>query len=190
MQVPRLTFVGRRGDSCLVRQTRHRRMLCEQACAIVGDAPATDDDLAAVFVELGVPTKYLDSQVRYYWSEGYGRRERIGLRQAARPRAIASTVMSPAGHVCTYCGDPAEAIDHVWPRARGGDDHPNNLVRACQPCNNRKAARSLLGVTCPGCGQERDPGDVDTSTGTAYYHCRCGRSWSRRWDLQRVALVA
>lgn len=42
--------------------------------------------------------------------------------------------------VCLYCGDPAEHADHFYPLARGGLHCIENLVPACQPCNNSKCA--------------------------------------------------
>jgi 5-methylcytosine-specific restriction endonuclease McrA len=46
---------------------------------------------------------------------------------------------------CVYCGKsyPAEqlTLDHVQPRARGGDSSPGNLVTACAACNTLKASR-------------------------------------------------
>jgi hypothetical protein len=39
---------------------------------------------------------------------------------------------------CAYCGGEADTIDHVYPRAMGGTDHPSNLVPACGSCNSRK----------------------------------------------------
>jgi 5-methylcytosine-specific restriction endonuclease McrA len=45
-------------------------------------------------------------------------------------------------HACQYCGKRGElTIDHVHPRSRGGDDTWENLVAACQGCNNRKGDR-------------------------------------------------
>lgn len=48
---------------------------------------------------------------------------------------------------CAYCGErfPAEAlsVDHVQPRARGGDNSGGNLVSACGACNTRKGHRRL-----------------------------------------------
>ena len=105
-------------------------------------------------------------------------------------------VMPPAGemvgrgHPCHYCGQPADGIDHVWPRSRGGDDHQNNRVRACTSCNSTKGNKSLFGARCPGCGETRHPSDVDTAEQTAFYACRCGTSWSASVELQRVRLAA
>jgi hypothetical protein len=45
---------------------------------------------------------------------------------------------------CRYCGASAPnaslTVDHVTPVALGGTDSPNNLVTACQPCNNGKSS--------------------------------------------------
>lgn len=108
-------------------------------------------------------------------------------RMSIRPSRPYSPVLDRVSHhgkTCRYCGDPAEAIDHVWPKARGGDDHPNNLVPACTACNSWKHADSWLTDRCSSCEAWRDPSDVVAATGDAYYACRCGASWHRKWDLQ------
>lgn len=47
---------------------------------------------------------------------------------------------------CQYCGEkknPAElTLDHIFPRSRGGDNSPVNIVAACLACNNRKGNRT------------------------------------------------
>lgn len=45
---------------------------------------------------------------------------------------------------CGYCGrsDIALTMDHVFPKARGGDDSWENLITACTVCNNRKGDRT------------------------------------------------
>ena len=96
--------------------------------------------------------------------------------------------MVGTGYRCHYCGQAATTIDHVWPKSRGGDDHPNNLVRACAACNSSKGTRSLFGQRCPDCREVRHPGDLDTATQVAYYACRCGRSWSATVALQEARL--
>ena len=45
------------------------------------------------------------------------------------------------GHVCQYCGRPAENVDHVMPRSRGGRHTWDNVVAACRRCNARKENR-------------------------------------------------
>jgi 5-methylcytosine-specific restriction endonuclease McrA len=47
------------------------------------------------------------------------------------------------GHRCQYCNEPAENIDHVIPRSRGGTHTWDNVVAACRPCNARKMDRLL-----------------------------------------------
>ena len=44
---------------------------------------------------------------------------------------------------CVYCGGPYEHVDHVVPRKHGGTDDVENLVPACQPCNQSKNSKPL-----------------------------------------------
>jgi 5-methylcytosine-specific restriction endonuclease McrA len=53
------------------------------------------------------------------------------------------SVFARDDHRCQYCGGPAESIDHVVPRSRGGDHTWENVVAACRPCNVRKRDRML-----------------------------------------------
>ena len=46
-------------------------------------------------------------------------------------------------HRCQYCGSPADNIDHVVPRSRGGEHVWENVVAACRACNTRKEDRLL-----------------------------------------------
>jgi 5-methylcytosine-specific restriction endonuclease McrA len=47
---------------------------------------------------------------------------------------------------CQYCGDQKTAadltLDHILPRAQGGESTPQNLVSACIKCNQRKGNRT------------------------------------------------
>jgi 5-methylcytosine-specific restriction endonuclease McrA len=47
---------------------------------------------------------------------------------------------------CQYCGEKRPAsdltLDHIFPRSRGGENSPFNIVTACQACNNRKGNRT------------------------------------------------
>lgn len=45
-------------------------------------------------------------------------------------------------HRCQYCGDPADSIDHVLPRSRGGTHVWENVAAACRRCNLRKRDRT------------------------------------------------
>jgi 5-methylcytosine-specific restriction endonuclease McrA len=42
---------------------------------------------------------------------------------------------------CQYCGRPAENLDHVIPRSRGGRHSWENVVASCRRCNSRKENR-------------------------------------------------
>jgi len=48
------------------------------------------------------------------------------------------------GHRCQYCGrtDQTLTIDHIIPKAHGGEDTWENLTSACVQCNNRKGDRT------------------------------------------------
>ncbi|WP_402464153.1 HNH endonuclease [Isoptericola aurantiacus] len=50
---------------------------------------------------------------------------------------------------CAYCGGPAQTVDHVVPRSRGGDSSWLNLVAACTVCNHRKADRTPVEAGMP-----------------------------------------
>jgi 5-methylcytosine-specific restriction endonuclease McrA len=52
-------------------------------------------------------------------------------------------VFARDNHRCQYCGGPAESIDHVIPRSRGGQHSWDNVVAACRSCNVRKRDRFL-----------------------------------------------
>jgi 5-methylcytosine-specific restriction endonuclease McrA len=44
--------------------------------------------------------------------------------------------------VCQYCGGPAENLDHVIPRSKGGLHEWENVVASCRRCNARKEDRT------------------------------------------------
>ena len=63
-------------------------------------------------------------------------------------------------YTCQYCGRHKKKLlelgikltrDHVLPRDRGGKDVWENVVTACESCNNKKANNTLaqLGITLP-----------------------------------------
>lgn len=58
-------------------------------------------------------------------------------------------ILARDGHSCQYCSAPAESIDHVLPRSRGGKHEWENVVACCRRCNLRKADRlpNEIGLT-------------------------------------------
>lgn len=53
-------------------------------------------------------------------------------------------VLRRDAYKCVYCGrgDIALTVDHVIPKARGGQDTWDNMVCACTKCNNKKGSRT------------------------------------------------
>jgi len=58
--------------------------------------------------------------------------------------AIRTLVLDRDDHTCQYCGVRGVTmhIDHIMPISRGGSNHPDNLVTACEACNSRKHAKT------------------------------------------------
>lgn len=46
------------------------------------------------------------------------------------------------GHRCGYCLGRGTTVDHIYPRSRGGSERWENLVTACERCNQSKADRT------------------------------------------------
>ena len=58
--------------------------------------------------------------------------------------ALTAMVFAEQGRVCHLCGMPgADSIDHIIPRASGGDDSPANLRPAHRSCNSARGAKPL-----------------------------------------------
>lgn len=60
------------------------------------------------------------------------------------PAALKRLVGARAKDRCEYCRSPARvsmqafSVEHIIPRARGGETTAENLALACQGCNNHK----------------------------------------------------
>jgi 5-methylcytosine-specific restriction endonuclease McrA len=70
-------------------------------------------------------------------------RLRYFVRVPFRTRAALTrrAIFARDGWVCQYCGLPAENVDHVIPKSRGGLHAWENVVAACRRCNSRKENR-------------------------------------------------
>jgi 5-methylcytosine-specific restriction enzyme A len=62
-------------------------------------------------------------------SRGYGSRWRRLRRMILNQQPL-----------CVRCGAPATDVDHIVPRAAGGDDSASNLQGLCKSCHSRKTA--------------------------------------------------
>lgn len=56
-------------------------------------------------------------------------------------RKLRKVVIVRDAGTCQNCGMPGTHVDHIVPRALGGDDSLNNLQLLCANCNLRKGAR-------------------------------------------------
>lgn len=69
------------------------------------------------------------------------------VRLSTRPLELKRRRAFPGsdGDPCVYCGKPAENIDHIVPRSKGGSTNLiYNLAPTCRSCNQRKSDKSIL----------------------------------------------
>lgn len=99
------------------------------------------------------------------------------------------SILERDGYRCSYCGATAAdgsrlEVDHFIPRSMGGADREDNLLTACDRCNNGKSAtlrqlpRHLVETLTPGIcwyGDKRYP-EVLVKRGGWYVPC-CHDHW-------------
>ena len=56
---------------------------------------------------------------------------------------IRKRIMERDSGRCVKCGGPGEAVDHIIPRAAGGEDTWQNLQTLCRPCHKAKTVAEL-----------------------------------------------
>jgi len=72
---------------------------------------------------------------------GSERRRARGIRGSGWDERVRNRrVLRRDGHTCQRCGAPAEQVDHVIPRHRGGPDTDANKQALCGPCHADKTA--------------------------------------------------
>ena len=91
---------------------------------------ATGDEMHSEHLSVPIPSVI---RLRYFVKVPFARRAALNRR----------AVFARDGSRCQYCTAPAESIDHVVPRSRGGEHTWENVVAACRPCNARKRDRLL-----------------------------------------------
>jgi 5-methylcytosine-specific restriction endonuclease McrA len=64
-------------------------------------------------------------------------------RWARTPPLTRRAVLRRDGGRCAYCSEPADTVDHVVPRSRGGRHEWSNVVAACKRDNLAKGDRLL-----------------------------------------------
>lgn len=80
-----------------------------------------------------------DTEEHRAYSREQARRRRLGRDELAIEYADV-LLLDP----CSYCGAPADTIDHIEPVIDGGTNEWCNLTAACASCNSSKHARPLL----------------------------------------------
>lgn len=89
---------------------------------------------------------YYDRVVRYRQTPRGKAVERASKEKRRRvpytPEAV-EWMASLVDPLCTYCGKPADTIDHIVPIAKGGTGDIDNLTPACRSCNSKKHTTSL-----------------------------------------------
>ena len=112
---------------CVVSARRAVVLVLAEKADVLHD---TDEDMRSERLALKVPSVI---RLRYFVKVPFRRRSALNRR----------AVFARDGGRCQYCGAPAESIDHVIPRAKGGTHTWENVVAACQPCNTAKRDRLL-----------------------------------------------
>jgi 5-methylcytosine-specific restriction endonuclease McrA len=62
------------------------------------------------------------------------------LPKRATKHRFRARIFDEWAYACAYCTRPADTLDHVLPRSRGGLTVAENLVPACGRCNGAKGS--------------------------------------------------
>ena len=112
---------------CVVPQRRAVVLVLDDKADVLEDTGA---ELHSERLTVAVPSVI---RLRHFVKVPYRRRAPLNRR----------SVFARDEHRCQYCNGPAESIDHVIPRSKGGEHVWENVVAACRPCNVRKRDRLL-----------------------------------------------
>ena len=55
-----------------------------------------------------------------------------------------SNIFKAWGYSCAYCGSPANTLDHIHPKSKGGSQLASNLVSCCKDCKLHKGSEDLV----------------------------------------------
>ncbi len=85
------------------------------------------------------------------------------------------------GFRCQYCHGPAETLDHVVPRSRGGAHTWENVVACCRGCNLRKGSRTPAEWGRPPLATPPKPSRF------GWVYARAGRRFDPTWEDYLIA---
>lgn len=112
---------------CIVSARRAVVLVLSEKAEVLHD---TGDTFHSEKLAVAVPSVI---RMRYFVRVPFRRRSTLNRR----------AVFARDGGRCQYCSAPAESIDHVVPRSRGGGHEWENVVAACRRCNGAKRDRFL-----------------------------------------------
>jgi len=67
----------------------------------------------------------------------------LELTPKSAKRRYRQAIYESWGYQSGYCGNEATSLDHIIPRFRSGSSNRNNLLPACQKCNNQKGSEKM-----------------------------------------------
>ncbi len=80
-------------------------------------------------------------------------------------------VLKRDNHSCQYCGSNKRlTLDHVIPVSKGGQHKWDNVVTACEPCNQRKRDRTPLEAGMPLCTKPKAPMHPTVAFAENFWH--------------------
>lgn len=82
------------------------------------------------------------------WEEHQNVEALAKIREQSRKRMVDYRArkregVTSVGENCVYCGKPANTVDHLIPKSKGGPDKNWNLVPCCKNCNSSKRDKDL-----------------------------------------------
>ena len=125
-------------------------------CAFLFGLPLMmiSETAGAVGIVLGCVVATVVTVVR--WREDGKREHRAALRREAKDRRKLNSatwrrtreaVLRRDCYQCVKCGRGAEDVDHIRPRAMGGDLYAlSNLQSLCKPCHRAKSGKEALTI--------------------------------------------
>lgn len=112
----------------------------------------------------------------YKGRKEYGATTTSGL--GAEWKKLRAEVLDRDGHICHYCGNAANSVDHIIPRSQGGESTLDNCVAACTPCNSSKRDRIAPRTSKKAASAPRVAGWYNTKTGFG----PCSRQWHDEFE--------
>lgn len=113
----------------------------ERSVDVVGESIKTFIDFDMISIDDGIITiKNWEKYQNVSGMEKVREQARMRMRDYRERKKLGITSV---GSNCVYCGKPANTVDHIIPKSKGGQDTDWNLVPSCKSCNSSKKDKSL-----------------------------------------------